>query len=188
MSDWTTVVRNKSKGLQQKNPVEDMKPTIKEEQKLEMDTLWKEINVQRKQKKQLLHVEQIRAKQMEQKLFSQQPWRPFQKHYKMASEDRLLQEEETLKYADGWRPLQWSDFNLTRKESVLVEKRCIIYCCECCDSSAIKYLIKRPFTHCGFCYCCVGDNPDFDKPNLRIYVDPMNIDNKNFVWISINLI
>jgi hypothetical protein len=184
MSDWTTVVRNKSiKSTTVSQPKKPEEEIIRDERKQDVVNLWKEIETQRKQKKQSIYMEQKREKQMKQKKYSQQPWRPFQEDYKMTSEDILLQEEETLKYAEGWRPLKCSDFTLTMKELELVENQHLSFCCECCRSSDIERIIKRPFTNCGFCYCCAGDNASFDYPNLRIYMEPTNIHNKKFIWI-----
>lgn len=52
--------------------------------------------------------------------------------------------------------------------------------CYCCLSADIEEIINRPFTKCGVCYCCVGDDPAFDSPDLCVFVDDKL--NKNIVF------
>jgi hypothetical protein len=84
---------------------------------------------------------------------------------------------ETYKLSRGipshFRPINKRDYTLTKQEEERVYKsRALDMCCTCCSSTAISKIIKRPFTNCHTCYCCVGDDPYFDNRNLCIYVSP----------------
>lgn len=64
------------------------------------------------------------------------------------------------------------DYTLTESERLLIEKvnkierkkenSMFITHCECCSSHIISDIIKRQFFSCGTCYCCVGDDPNYD--------------------------
>ena len=61
------------------------------------------------------------------------------------------------------------DYTLTKEEEKLVECSDCSSKCVCCNYNIISDIIQRTVVPCGFCYCCVGDNPAFDDENtLRI--------------------
>lgn len=81
-----------------------------------------------------------------------------------------------------FRPINKRDYTLTNQEEERVYKsRALDMCCTCCSSTAISKIIKRPFTNCHTCYCCVGDDPYFDNRNLCIYVSP-KLDESYIFW------
>lgn len=50
--------------------------------------------------------------------------------------------------------------------------------CTCCDVDVISKIIGRQLYPCFRCYCCAGDNPTFDQPNICIEIGggmPANI-------------
>jgi hypothetical protein len=76
------------------------------------------------------------------------------------------------KYSDDClRPIKKKDYTLSDEEEIIISKYQSELCCYCCSSSYIENIIKRPFTSCGVCYCCVGDDPSFDIPELCIFVN-----------------
>lgn len=74
------------------------------------------------------------------------------------------------RYSMKLRPIRKTDYTLTKNKEIML-KDTYIHCCYCCESELIQEIIKRPFTECGFCYCCVGDDPNFDNPDLCIFVN-----------------
>ena len=74
----------------------------------------------------------------------------------------------------SWRPLRTKDYTLTKFEEELVKKSKLESCCNCCQHYAIGQIINRIFYACGRCYCCAGDNPNYDLPNLCIKVNDSN--------------
>ena len=85
-------------------------------------------------------------------------------------------EEEEYKMSRGipqeFRPILKSDYTLTNGEKWLLKQKKIRgCCCDCCDSDEISRIIRRPFTGCRTCYCCAGDDPSFDSPDLCVYVN-----------------
>ena len=81
---------------------------------------------------------------------------------------------------DSLRPIEKKDYTLSKYEEQIVSNYQSEFCCYCCSSSCIENIIKRPFTSCGVCYCCVGDDPSFDMPELCIFVNDKL--NKHFVF------
>ena len=77
-----------------------------------------------------------------------------------------------LRYSDdSLRPIEKKDYTLSEQEKKIVSSYQNELCCYCCSSSYIEKIIKRPFTSCGVCYCCVGDDPAFDMSDLCIFVN-----------------
>lgn len=69
------------------------------------------------------------------------------------------------------RPINKHDYTLTEEENEILKQRGYNgRCCCCCDSTRVEKIIKRPFSSCGVCYCCVGDDPFFDDKDLCIFV------------------
>ena len=75
------------------------------------------------------------------------------------------------KYSMNLRPIEERDYTVSDYEGKLVSDFNKELCCACCGSTIIEEIIGRPFTDCGRCYCCVGDDPSFDSPNLCIFVN-----------------
>lgn len=84
-------------------------------------------------------------------------------------------------YSENLRPIEEKDYTLSEKETKIVLNSKIETCCFCCGSDVIQNVIKRPFTSCGICYCCVGDDPAFDMPDLCIFVND-SLDRKVVFW------
>jgi hypothetical protein len=78
----------------------------------------------------------------------------------------------------GFRLFKQSDYTLTSDEKKMVNGIKDSMCCNCCDSHTISNIINRKFYRCMVCYCCAGDDPSYDSPNLKIYVNdsPDNYD------------
>ena len=84
------------------------------------------------------------------------------------------------KYSMVLRPINEKDYTLTEDEMNLVKGQ-ISLSCVCCWSTFIGDIIKRPFTSCGVCYCCEGDNPEFDSSDLCMFVDE-SLEHKIIFW------
>lgn len=84
------------------------------------------------------------------------------------------------------RPLQKSDYTLTKNEEELVHKRLKdTICCYCCsDTNAISKVIKRPFSACGICYCCAGDDEMMCCDDLCVFVN--NALTTRFIFVDEN--
>lgn len=89
---------------------------------------------------------------------------------------RKSKEEEEYKINRGipleFRPIRKRDYTLTPSEKLYLAKKQISgCCCECCSSDEVAKAIRRPFTGCRVCYCCAGDDPSVDSPDLCVYVN-----------------
>ena len=80
----------------------------------------------------------------------------------------------------GYRRFCEKDYCLTKREQDLIKNKmdedekngCKWWGdCKCCNSGKISEILRRPFYSCGKCYCCAGDDPTMDGPDLRIYID-----------------
>lgn len=78
------------------------------------------------------------------------------------------------------RPICKSDYTLTENEEILVQNANVF--CNCCQPHLVEEIIKRSFTSCGTCYCCAGDNPSFDNPDLCIFVNVDNVNSSVIFW------
>jgi hypothetical protein len=189
-SDWTTVInkRDKQKGNNVVSEATVSEATVSEAVTVTEDTnplsyrnmLLK--NIHAIPKKETPQKEKDEEDNVEQRPVIKQ-WSEFSIAEKKIS---IAKAKEKKKLAEAYklsrklpiptkfRPINKRDYTLSEKEEKSIVKAGVLdMCCVCCSiGSQIKKIIKRPFTSCHTCYCCVGDNPQFDDRNLCIYVNP----------------
>ena len=197
-SDWTTVInkRDKQKGNQVKrnasvknvttsNATTSNATTTEDTNPLSYRNMLLKIRYAIPKKEMIKEKETNEEDKVEQKQWWELSIADKKIAIAKAKEKKKLAEAYKLSRGipSHFRPINKRDYTLTNQEEERVYKsRALDMCCTCCSSStAISKIIKRPFTNCHRCYCCVGDDPYFDNRNLCIYVSP-KLDESYIFW------
>lgn len=190
-SDWTTVINKRDK--QKENKV-NKNATVSNATVSEDTNPLSYRNMLLKNRYAIPKKETVTEKEKEKKIREQRP--VIKQWWELSIADKkiaIAKAKEKKKLAEAYklsrgipshfRPINKRDYTLTKQEEERVYKsRALDMCCTCCSSSTtISKIIKRPFTNCHRCYCCVGDDPYFDNRNLCIYVNP-KLDESYIFW------